>query len=61
MYQGPRCISVPNVEFPCSNLCLGEVCTDADANDDAQRTKHDCVDSLVFIPNEPIKYITTAI
>ena len=37
IYEGHRCISVPNMKFLSSNLWLGGVCTDdakEDVNDD---------------------------
>ena len=49
IYGGHMCICIPNMKFPCLTLCLGEVCTDdnantydanaddANANDDRQR------------------------
>ena len=49
IYGEHSCISVPNMKFICLTLWLGEVCTDANANDantndnDAQWTKHDCI------------------
>ena len=49
IYEGHRCICVPNMKFVCLTLLLGEVCTDnanADANtddDNARWTKHDCI------------------
>ena len=34
IYEGHRCVSVSNMKFLCLKLWLGEVCTDANANDD---------------------------
>ena len=53
VYGGPTCISIPNVKFLCLNLWLRAEYTDDakntnDANNDnAQRTKHDCVTLFV--------------
>ena len=52
---------VSNMKVLHLNLWLGDVCTDDDANGDntnddaneARRTKHDCIGSLVDKPNEP--------
>ena len=40
---GHLCICIPNMKFLGVTLCQGEVCTDDDANDDAQLYKHDCI------------------
>ena len=52
IYEGHRCMCVPNMKFVCLTLWLGEVCTDGNTDDydtntddadDAQWTKHDCI------------------
>ena len=47
--EGHKCLCVSSMKLVCLNLWLGEVCTDYDANDDANTdandaglTKHDC-------------------
>ena len=56
------CIYVQNMKFLWSNLWTGGLSTDDDnnndddnyTNDDTRRTIHDCIDSLAWLPNEPI-------
>ena len=44
------CIFIQNMKFLCSNLWIGELCTDTDAkaanDNDAQREKHDDIASF---------------
>ena len=51
---------IPNTKFLCSNLWIGELCTDKDDNDtntddddDERRTKHDGMDYFGIVTNEP--------
>ena len=46
---------VQNMKFLWSNLWTEGLSTDDD-NDDTQQTIHDCIGSLAWLPNEPIKY-----
>ena len=56
-------IFIPNIKSPCSNLWLGRLCTDADANDandtdgadgnHVLRANHDFLGLFCIIPNEP--------
>ena len=58
------CIYVQNMKFLWSNLWMGGLSTDDDnddnnnnndANDDTWWTIHDCIGSLAWLPNEPMK------
>ena len=56
IYQQHNCIRVPNMKFICLTLWLGEVCTDAnadDANTDNDAQSMIVQGSLVDKPNEP--------
>ena len=43
IYGGHRYICISNMKFVCLILWLGEVCTDANTDDDTRQTKHDFI------------------
>ena len=57
IYWGHICIFISNMKFLSLIQWLGGLCTDANANNYAQRTNHDYIGSFGKIPNEPKSYI----